>query len=43
MLTYECETCNNTFEIEEYEATMSPPEHYEFGKCNTCFEEENTL
>jgi hypothetical protein len=36
--TYECEACNQSFEIEEIEAVLSPPEHYEHGQCKSCFE-----
>lgn len=38
MLTYECETCNNTVEIEEYESSFGNNEAYEFNQCRGCFE-----
>jgi hypothetical protein len=38
MHTYECESCGQFVEIEEIEAIMHPPEHYEHGQCKPCFE-----
>ena len=40
MIEYECIVCEQTFEIEEIEATLYPHhhEHYEHGMCKSCFE-----
>lgn len=38
MHTYQCEVCDVTVEIEEYEAMFGHHEHYENGLCVSCFE-----
>ena len=43
MHTYECCTCNQTVEIEEIEATLFPPEYYEFNQCKPCFDKEVSI
>ncbi len=40
MHTYICVTCTVTVEIEEIEAALYPPEYYEHGQCQSCFEKE---
>lgn len=35
---YECDSCHYHFEIEDVEATLYPPEHYEYGMCPDCFD-----
>ena len=40
MISYECENCGDSFEIEEFQVVMCPPEHYEYSKCIVCFDKE---
>lgn len=39
MHTYQCETCDKTVEIEDYEAVFGNNEAYEFHQCQECFGE----
>lgn len=38
MHTYQCETCDRTVEIEEYEASFGHHEYYEHSQCQDCFD-----
>ncbi len=38
MDTYQCEGCDETVEIEKYEAFLGHNEAYEFNQCEKCFE-----
>lgn len=43
MITYECEDCGKTCEIEEVEALLFSRDHedYELGLCKDCFQNLN--
>ena len=37
MITYQCNNCEESFEIEAVEAYFGPHEHYEHSLCKPCF------
>ncbi|ERN52843.1 hypothetical protein A33I_14220 [Alkalihalophilus marmarensis DSM 21297] len=39
--TYQCEDCEKTVEIEQYEACYGNNEPYEFSQCQECFNNNN--
>jgi hypothetical protein len=41
MHTYQCESCDKTVEIEEYEAMFGHHEYYEHGLCQECFDKDD--